>query len=191
MDQGIERGLPQGFTIHRTLALIRQVLYGGKRFKSSTPVPCPRRLADRFIGDPHFIQDVLSESRIRFDRNQHRARKEVLYFEGIVRTVTFELAKKLSRRHGVEDVGSEEDVAGSRNHRRLPAADAADLRVRVRDAIKQLDPLYREVLDLVLEHTGPEIAQLLRIPESTARVRLHRAHKQLRARLGIRQSKKK
>ena len=52
-------------------------------------------------------------------------------------------------------------------------------------AIDELPPTYREVLRLrdIQEHSNAEVAKELRISKQNAAVRLHRAHRLLRARL--------
>jgi RNA polymerase sigma-70 factor (ECF subfamily) len=55
------------------------------------------------------------------------------------------------------------------------------LRVDVRRALENLPPHERQLIGLryLHDYSHSEIAQMLKIPEATARVRLHRVHKRL------------
>lgn len=61
--------------------------------------------------------------------------------------------------------------------------DRAVIRVDVSRALRELSPHERLLITLRYEEgcSHPQIAQRLQIPEATARVRLHRAHKRLRS----------
>ena len=71
----------------------------------------------------------------------------------------------------------------------LPATGEHDrvlLRMDIDRAVGRLSPEDQLLIDLryVQDCSHPEIASRLQIPEATARVRLHRAHKQLARLLG-------
>ncbi len=66
----------------------------------------------------------------------------------------------------------------------LPDAEAerAEDRQRVQDAIRELPPPYRMVLVLrdIEQFTAPEVAEILDLPLSTVKMRLHRARLKVR-----------
>ncbi len=69
------------------------------------------------------------------------------------------------------------------DHRALGEGERALARVDVGRALQALTPQERLLISLRYEHdcSHPEIAAKLKIPEATARVRLHRAQKRLKA----------
>ena len=75
-----------------------------------------------------------------------------------------------------------ESGAELEDHRALGEDERAAARVDVGRALLELTPHERRLIALRYEEdrSHPEIAAKLEIPEATARVRLHRAHKRLR-----------
>lgn len=75
------------------------------------------------------------------------------------------------------------DTRASADPERL--AHAADLKVRLKQAISRLSPAHREVVTLcdIMGYSYMEIAQMLNISEGTLRSRLHYAHRELQGML--------
>ena len=79
----------------------------------------------------------------------------------------------------LEPLGVEIELEDQRARRE---GDRAIDRIDIDRALKALTPHERLLIALRYEHdcSHPEIAEKLEIPEATARVRLHRAHKRLK-----------
>jgi RNA polymerase sigma-70 factor (ECF subfamily) len=85
--------------------------------------------------------------------------------------------RKRGRTDPLPDDMELEDQHAHRDHER------AVVRIDINRALHQLSFEERELIALRYSHdySHPEIAARLEIPEATARVRLHRAHKRLRS----------
>lgn len=133
--------------------------------------------ADRFLGDPHAAADAVQDafvSLLRYGRSFQGRSSIRTWLMAVLRNACLDLAEE-RKRH-------------SRASERLPPAEHAappdlpDPRLpRLRRAIEALPESRREVLVLRRFHdlTYAEIADLCGITEGTARVRAHRALRQL------------
>ena len=141
-------------------------------------------LARRIAGDDATAEDALQTSwTIVLQRlRQYRGGPPACpWVHSIVR---HEASRTARRRTREEPLGSPPESPGNWT---FPEADAhaAELRRVLLEAIDELPPTYREVVRLrdVEERSNAEVAERLHISKRNVAVRLHRAHRLLRARL--------
>jgi len=139
------------------------------------------RFIVRIVGDSGPAEDLVSEVFLEVWRNAHR-------FEGRsqVSTWLFGIARHKAltqlRRRTVNQVSEEaaleiEDPADGPHG----ALEKKDEGARLREALTQLSPAHREVIDLVYYHerSMDEVAAILQIPAATVRTRMFYARKRL------------
>lgn len=133
--------------------------------------------ADRFLGDPHSAADAVQESFVRLMRYGHsfNARSSFrAWMLRVVRNVCLDLVEDRKRLRNARHVLPPRDP--------VPAPREPDPRLpRLRQALDTLSAGRREVLVLRRFHglSYAEIGALCGISEGTARVRAHRALRQL------------
>jgi RNA polymerase sigma-70 factor (ECF subfamily) len=145
-------------------------------------------LAKRLTGNEEDARDVVQESYLRAYRGLHRFRGDAQFSTWLYR-ITANCASshmgKRSRRR--TEVLPDEAVIADVNPERDPSAraEATVLRDRLEDALDQLPAKLRAVVVLrdVYDLPHEAIAAELGISESAAKVRLHRARRQLRDRV--------
>ena len=145
-------------------------------------------LAKRLTGNEEDARDVVQESYLRAYRGLHRFRGDAQFSTWLYR-ITANCASthmgKRSRRR--TEVLPDEAAIADVNPERDPAAraEATVLRDRLEDALDHLPAKLRAVVVLrdVYDLPHEAIAAELGISESAAKVRLHRARRQLRDRV--------
>jgi RNA polymerase sigma-70 factor (ECF subfamily) len=98
--------------------------------------------------------------------------------------ITRNEALRLISRRRAEPVEPEDELADQRS---LGESDRVLVRLDIGRALGELPPAERLLVSLRYkgDYSHPEIAAKLGIPEATARVRLHRAHKRLKTLLDV------
>ena len=142
-------------------------------------------LAFRLVGSEEDARDVTQEAYLRAYRGLGRFRGEAQFSTWMYRITANCAATHLGRRrrhrHDVlhDDVPVADDSPASSPELR---AEAGELRHRLVDAVDELPPKLRAVVVLrdVYDLSHEAIAAELGISESAAKVRLHRARRQLR-----------
>jgi RNA polymerase sigma-70 factor (ECF subfamily) len=142
-------------------------------------------LAYRLTGDEEDARDVVQESYLRAYRGLQRFRGDALFTTWLYRITANCAATHLGRRSRRRtDPLSEELQLADADPERDPSsrADATLLRDRLEEALLALPPKLRAVVVLrdVYDLSHESIAAELGISVSAAKVRLHRARKQLR-----------
>jgi RNA polymerase sigma-70 factor (ECF subfamily) len=141
-------------------------------------------LAYRLTGDEEDARDVVQESYFRAYRGLKRFRGDAQFSTWMYRITAncaaTHLGKRKRNRHDElsDDIAVDESVAANPEAR----ADAAALRGRLQDALRELPPRLRAVVILrdIYDLPHDAIAAELGISESAAKVRLHRARRKLR-----------
>ena len=140
-----------------------------------------RAEAMRILRRPHDAEDAVQEALTRAWRSRHACRNPESPLPWCLQITRNEALRLIGRgrpRAGAERLEDEDPVedtaAGQEGVRAL-------LRIDVRRAVDNLPPHERQLIALryLHDYSHSEIAQMLEIPEATARVRLHRAHKRL------------
>jgi len=145
-------------------------------------------LAFRLVGNEEDARDVVQETYLRAYKGIGKFRGDAQFSTWLYRITAncaaTHLGKRRKHRHDelLED-GPYLDRSGDRDP--SARADASDLRARLDDALADLPPKLRAVVLLrdVYDLPHEAIAAELGITESAAKVRLHRARRQLRERL--------
>jgi RNA polymerase sigma-70 factor (ECF subfamily) len=145
-------------------------------------------LAFRLVGNEEDARDVVQETYLRAYKGIGKFRGDAQFSTWLYRITAncaaTHLGKRRKHRHDelLED-GPYLDRSGDRDP--SARADASDLRSRLDDALADLPPKLRAVVLLrdVYDLPHEAIAAELGITESAAKVRLHRARRQLRERL--------
>jgi len=145
-------------------------------------------LALRLTSDEEDARDVVQDAYLRAYRSLDRFRGDAQFGTWLYRIVAncASTTTGKRRRHRHEELPDESTVAEIRSdHDPALHADAADLRGRLDDAIRDLPPRLRSVIVLrdVYDLPHDAIAEELGITVSAAKVRLHRARRRLRERL--------
>lgn len=141
-------------------------------------------VARRVAGDDDLAHDALHEAWIIVLQRLHQYRGGRPACPWVHSIVRHEASRTARPRFREEPLGSlPESAAGGT----FPEADAyaAELRRVLLEAIDKLPPTYREVVRLrdIQERSNAEVAERLHISKRNVAVRLHRAHRLLRARL--------
>lgn len=146
-------------------------------------------LAVRLTGDEEDARDVVQESYLRAYKGLKRFRGDAQFTTWLYRITANCAANQLNKRarHRHDDLleGDATLLDTRAEHDPAGAADASDLRDRLKVALDELPPLLRAVVVLrdVYDLPHQAIAAELGISESAAKVRLHRARRKLRERL--------
>jgi RNA polymerase sigma factor (sigma-70 family) len=143
--------------------------------------------AARIMRRHHEAEEVVQEALARAWRSRHACRTPEAPLPWCLQITRNEAFRRIGRHRGVTIIPlesgeeTEDRAAGLERERSLA-------RVDVHRALHKLTA--REQLLIALRYgadcSHPEIAASLEIPEATARVQLHRAHKRLRSLLGER-----
>ena len=143
----------------------------------STPV---YRFCLRMLGNEEDAQDAAQDTMVKVLRNLHRYRSDWRFSTwvfGIARNTCIDEHRRRKRRRTTSEV---EVVDGGASP--LDLTERGMKAVRMRTALDELPPLYREVL--LLYHFEQlkyrEIADLLELPLGTVMNRIFRARKRLR-----------
>jgi RNA polymerase sigma-70 factor (ECF subfamily) len=140
-----------------------------------------RAEALRILRRPQDADDAVQEALTRAWRSRHACRNPEAPIPWCLQITRHEAVRLIGRRRpraGVAPLDDEDHVedahAGQERVRVL-------LRVDVHRALENLPPHERQLIALRYLHdfSHSEIAEMLEIPEATARVRLHRVHKRL------------
>ncbi len=146
-------------------------------------------LARRLTGDPDDARDVVQETYLRAYRAIGSFRGDAQFSTWLYR-ITANCASTMRRRRGrhrhVELADDHAQVDRDLHHDPEARVATVGLRDRLEAAIRLLPPKLRSVVVLRDLHglSHRDIAAELGITESAAKVRLHRARKQLQADLG-------
>jgi RNA polymerase sigma-70 factor (ECF subfamily) len=145
-------------------------------------------LALRLTSNEEDARDVVQEAYLRAFRGLRKFRGDAQFTTWLYRITANCASTHLGRRarHQHEELMPDAEPAES-HHDRLPElrAESADLRARLEAAIRMLPPKLRAVVVLrdVYDLPHEDIATVLGISESAAKVRLHRARRRLREQL--------
>ena len=145
-------------------------------------------LAVRLVGNEEDARDVVQETYLRAYKGIERFRGDAQFSTWLYRitancAATY-LGKRKKHRHDeLTDEAVPAETGGDRDP--LARAEASNLRDRLSGALDELPPKLRAVVLLrdVYDMPHEAIAVELGITESAAKVRLHRARRQLRERL--------
>lgn len=145
-------------------------------------------LAYRLTGDQEDANDVVQEAYLRAYRGLKRFRGDAQFTTWLYRITANCASTHLGRRarHRHDELPEDASIADLDPSGDPQAqADAAVLRDRLDDALRQLPPRLRAVVVLrdVYDLPHEAIAAELGISESAAKVRLHRARRKLREQL--------
>ncbi len=145
-------------------------------------------LALRLTHNEEDARDVVQEAYLRAYKGLKKYRGDAQFTTWLYRITANCAATHLGKgnKHRHEDLDDQEQLFDERPEADpAVAADATILRDRVNAALAHLPPRLRAVVVLrdVYDLPHDEIAQELGITEAAAKVRLHRARKQLRERL--------
>jgi RNA polymerase sigma-70 factor, ECF subfamily len=142
-------------------------------------------LAYRMVGNEEDARDVVQESYLRAYRGLKNFRGDAQFTTWLYRITANCANTHLSRRvrHRHDELTDDARIPDTDPSNDPSArADAAVLRDRLTDALRQLPPRLRAVVVLrdVYDLTHEDIAAELGISETAAKVRLHRARRKLR-----------
>jgi len=145
-------------------------------------------LALRLTHDEEDARDVVQEAYLRAFKGLKKFREDAQFTTWLYRITANCAATHLGKgnRHRHEDIDDQSQLFDERPEVDPEAsADASLLRDRVSTALSHLPPRLRAVVVLrdIYDLPHEEIARELGITEAAAKVRLHRARKQLRERL--------
>jgi RNA polymerase sigma-70 factor (ECF subfamily) len=140
-----------------------------------------RAEALRILRRPHDADDAVQEALARAWRSRHACRNPEAPIPWCLQITRNEAIRLIGRgwpRAATESLDArdhEEDAGAGQERLRVL------LRVDIHRALENLPPHERQLIALRYLHdcSHSEIAQVLEIPEATARVRLHRVHKRL------------
>jgi RNA polymerase sigma-70 factor (ECF subfamily) len=171
-------------------ALLRSIAQGDKR---AMQVLFARhnvrlyRFIMRIVGDSAPAEDVVSEVFIEVWRNAHRfeGRSQVsTWLFGIARHKALTQLRRRTVDYVSEEAAHEIEDPADGPHGALEKKDEG---ARLREALTQLSPAHREVIDLVYYHerSMDEVAAILQIPAATVRTRMFYARKRLAELLAV------
>lgn len=140
-----------------------------------------RAEALRILRRPHDAEDAVQEALTRAWRSRHACRNPEAPLPWCLQITRREAIRLIGRgrpRGSDEPLDEDnhlEDAEARKERRRVV------LRVDVGRALENLPPHERQLIALryLHDYSHSEIARMLEIPETTARVRLHRVHKRL------------
>jgi RNA polymerase sigma-70 factor (ECF subfamily) len=137
--------------------------------------------AVRIVRRPQDAEEVVQEALVRAWRGRGSCRTPeapLPWCLQITRNEAFRLIGRQARA-GLEALDEDSEIE---DEQALNESDRAASRIDVGRALGALTPGERLLITLRYEEgcSHPQIAEKLEIPESTARVRLHRAHKRLK-----------
>ena len=145
-------------------------------------------LAVRLVGNEEDARDVVQETYLRAYKGIGRFRGDAQFSTWLYRitancAATYMGKRKKHRHDELTDESVPAETGGDRDP--LARAEASNLRERLSSALDELPPKLRAVVLLrdVYDLPHEAIAAELGITESAAKVRLHRARRQLRERL--------
>jgi RNA polymerase sigma-70 factor (ECF subfamily) len=149
-------------------------------------------LAHRLTGDDEDARDVVQEAYLRAYRGLRRFRGDAQFTTWLYRITANCASTHLGRRsrHRHEELHDDLPVDDPRRaHDPVGRAEDGALRERVGLALRSLPPRLRSVVVLrdIYDLPHEAIAAELGIPESAAKVRLHRARRKLRDDVFLRQ----
>ncbi len=142
-------------------------------------------LARRLVTDPDDARDVVQEAYLRAFRSIRKFRGDAQFSTWMHRITANCASTYLNRKRRHRHDELDEEVAMpdlNPDHDPVAQADARLLRDRLEVAVADLAPRLRAVVVLrdLYDFNHAEIAEQLGISESAAKVRLHRARRQLR-----------
>lgn len=139
--------------------------------------------ARRVLRDPYEAEEAVQEALTRAWRQRHRCRERHAPNAWLRRIARNEALRLVERKRVHAELTPEAEAAASVGE---GPEDAVVERLSVDRALEELSPQERELVSLRyrLDLTQAEIARLLKIPEATVRVRLHRIRKRLHAVMG-------
>jgi RNA polymerase sigma-70 factor, ECF subfamily len=145
-------------------------------------------LAFRLVGNEEDARDVVQETYLRAYKGIGKFRGDAQFSTWLYRITANCAATQLGRRkrHRHDDLADDAPLPDLSPDRDPSArAEAESLRERLTEALEDLPPRLRSVIVLrdVYDLPHEAIATELGISESAAKVRLHRARRQLRERL--------
>jgi RNA polymerase sigma-70 factor (ECF subfamily) len=137
--------------------------------------------AMRILRRPHDAEDAVQEALTRAWRSRHACRNPeapIPWCLQITRNEAMRLigrARPMAAAESLDEGDFGEDADAQQERLRVL------LRVDLHRALESLPPHERQLIALRYLHdfSHSEIAEMLEIPEATARVRLHRVHKRL------------
>jgi RNA polymerase sigma-70 factor (ECF subfamily) len=138
--------------------------------------------AARILRRQHDVEEVVQEALARAWRSRGSCRTPEAPLPWCLQITRNEAFRLLGRQKTVPMSESLEAGGEVDDDRALREGEQALVRLDVARALKQLSPPERLLITLRYKEdfSHPEIARTLRIPETTARVRLHRAHQRLK-----------
>ena len=136
----------------------------------------------RLLRRPQDAEEAVQEALTRAWRGRHTCRTPDAPLAWCLQITRHEAFRLIGRRRPSASIDELADGDGVPDHQHQAEALQTQLRVDVLRALHALTPHERTLIALRYAHdcSHSEIAQTLDIPEATARVRLHRAHKRLR-----------
>jgi RNA polymerase sigma-70 factor (ECF subfamily) len=139
----------------------------------------------RILRRPHDAEEAVQEALARAWRSRHACRTPESPLPWCLQITRNEALRLIGRRRRAGDVVPLEEGDAVEDKRASRDAPRALLRIDVSRTLKDLAPHERALIALRYGYdcSNAEIAETLDIPEATARVRLHRLHKRLRATL--------
>jgi RNA polymerase sigma factor (sigma-70 family) len=137
----------------------------------------------RMLRRHHDAEEVVQEALARAWRSRRSCRTPDSPLPWCIQITRNEALRRIGHDRMLSHTEPLEFDAELEDYRARGEGDRTLARIDVDRALKALTPGERLLISLRYEHdcSHPEIAARLAIPEATARVRLHRAHKRLRS----------
>ena len=135
----------------------------------------------RILRRDHDAEEAVQEALIRAWRSRASCRTPEAPLPWCLQITRHEALRLISRKRGLE-VDLLESTKDMDDPRGTEQPEAALYRIDINRALKKLTPRERLLIGLryEMDWAHQDIAATLAIPETTARVHLHRAHKRLR-----------